>query len=175
MPGGATWFNQTDGFADAGRHLYEIAMRMNDRGEVMPIFGTCLGFELFAYITSTEGDPRSDCSSDRQPLQLDFEPGRRPGIGNVLNKCKLNLFVVLQTSGRVDCLVRRRMTWWTSYPRNWSPQTSITSAWPKQTWPDMAWQANGRCCQWTMTGTVLNSSRPWSIIGKLAIFVVEHL
>lgn len=72
-PGGATWFNQSDGYADAGRHVYNIAMKMNDRGEYMPLWGTCLGFELMAYITSDKGEPRADCNSDRQPLPLDFE------------------------------------------------------------------------------------------------------
>lgn len=75
MPGGATWFNQSNGYADAGRYIYNIAVDMNKRGEHMPIFGTCLGFELLAYITSENGDPRADCSSDRQALALEFEPG----------------------------------------------------------------------------------------------------
>lgn len=75
IPGGATWFNQSSGYADAGRYIYNIAVEMNDRGEHMPIFGTCLGFELFAYITSNNGDPRCDCLSDRQALPLKFEPG----------------------------------------------------------------------------------------------------
>lgn len=52
-------------------------MEMNDRGEHMPIFGTCLGFELLAYVSSDKGDPRADCDSDRQALPLEFEPSKK--------------------------------------------------------------------------------------------------
>lgn len=76
LPGGATWFNQSNGYADAGRHIYEIAKRMNDAGIVMPIWGTCLGMELLAYVSSDGGDPRSECSSQRQALNLTFESGK---------------------------------------------------------------------------------------------------
>lgn len=75
IPGGAVWFNETGGYVEAGRYIYEIAQSMNDAGAVMPIWGTCLGFELMAFVTSEKGDPRSDCSSDRQALHLDFESG----------------------------------------------------------------------------------------------------
>lgn len=56
FPGGATYFNQSDGYADAGQHIYEIAKQMNDRGDYFPIFGTCLGFELMIIIASGRGE-----------------------------------------------------------------------------------------------------------------------
>lgn len=76
LPGGATWFNASNGYADAGRHILDIAMRLNDAGHAMPLWGTCLGMELLAYLTSTKGDPRAECYSQRQALHLEFEPGR---------------------------------------------------------------------------------------------------
>lgn len=77
MPGGATWFNQSNGYADAGRHVYEIAIEMNKNGEHMPIFGTCLGMELL-FVLSTPGgeDKRADCASQRQALPLEFVKGK---------------------------------------------------------------------------------------------------
>lgn len=77
LPGGGTYFNATDGYAAAGRHIYEIAVRLNDAGHPMPVFGTCLGMELLAYVSSAKGDPRALCSSQRQALHLDFEPDYR--------------------------------------------------------------------------------------------------
>lgn len=75
FPGGATWFNQTDGYADAGRYIYDIASAMNDNGIHMPIWGTCLGFELLTYLSADGNEHRAHCSSDRQPLALEFVDG----------------------------------------------------------------------------------------------------
>lgn len=75
LPGGATWFNQTNGYSEAGRYIYDIAMAMNDREEHMPIFGTCLGFELLTYLSANGQEHREDCYSERQPLALEFEEG----------------------------------------------------------------------------------------------------
>lgn len=37
LPGGATYFNNTNGYADAGQHIYDIAIKMNDHGDWFPI------------------------------------------------------------------------------------------------------------------------------------------
>ncbi|CAD7006574.1 unnamed protein product [Ceratitis capitata] len=73
MPGGATFFNQSSGYADAGHHIYNIAIEMNERGTYMPIWGTCLGYELLVYLTANNTDLRNDCSSSAQALPLEFE------------------------------------------------------------------------------------------------------
>ncbi|XP_018785744.1 PREDICTED: gamma-glutamyl hydrolase A [Bactrocera latifrons] len=75
MPGGATYFNQSHGYADAGHHLYDIAIKMNERGIYMPIWGTCLGYELLVYLSANATDLRTDCSSSAQALPLEFEKG----------------------------------------------------------------------------------------------------
>ncbi|XP_013190722.2 gamma-glutamyl hydrolase [Amyelois transitella] len=73
FPGGATYFNQSDGYADAGQHIYEIAQELNDAGDYFPIFGTCLGFELLIIIASGRGDEenRIRCYSYSN-IPLDF-------------------------------------------------------------------------------------------------------
>lgn len=76
FPGGATWFNQSDGYADAGRHIFDIAKEMNDNGQYMPLWGTCLGFELLLYLDSN-GENRAHCSSSKQPLPLEFKQGKK--------------------------------------------------------------------------------------------------
>uniref|UniRef100_A0A182PMI1 folate gamma-glutamyl hydrolase n=1 Tax=Anopheles epiroticus TaxID=199890 RepID=A0A182PMI1_9DIPT len=73
LPGGATWFNQSNGYAEAGRHIYDIAMQYNDNGDYFPVWGTCLGFELLTYLAANGTEHRAHCSSSSQPLPLNFK------------------------------------------------------------------------------------------------------
>lgn len=77
FPGGATWFNQSDGYADAGYHIYNLAKQINAQGSYLPIWGTCLGFELLTYVATDRNEHRAHCSSHNQPLPLDFKPDYR--------------------------------------------------------------------------------------------------
>ncbi|XP_061378170.1 gamma-glutamyl hydrolase A-like isoform X2 [Danaus plexippus] len=78
LPGGATYFNQSNGYADAGQMIYEIAMELNDAGNYFPIFGTCLGFELLIILASGRGEKenRNRCYS-YQNDNLNFEADYR--------------------------------------------------------------------------------------------------
>ncbi|EAA11416.4 AGAP006670-PA [Anopheles gambiae str. PEST] len=73
LPGGATWFNQSNGYADAGRHIYDIAMQYNENGEYFPLWGTCLGFELLTYLAANGTEHRAHCRSNSQALPLNFK------------------------------------------------------------------------------------------------------
>ncbi|XP_052861337.1 gamma-glutamyl hydrolase A-like isoform X1 [Anopheles cruzii] len=73
LPGGATWFNQSNGYADAGHHIYDIARRFNDNGDYFPVWGTCLGFELLTYLAANGTDHRAHCNSSSQALALNFK------------------------------------------------------------------------------------------------------
>ncbi|KAM7357640.1 gamma-glutamyl hydrolase isoform 2-T4 [Cochliomyia hominivorax] len=73
LPGGATYFNQSHGYADAGRHIYELAQELNDNGTYFPVWGTCLGFELLVYLSANSTEPRTYCSSSSQALPLEFK------------------------------------------------------------------------------------------------------
>ncbi|KAG5677951.1 hypothetical protein PVAND_007664 [Polypedilum vanderplanki] len=75
FPGGSLWFNQTNGYSEAGMHIYEIAEKMNDEGDYFPIWGTCLGFELLTYLSAKGEEHRVDCSSNSQSLPLIFKDG----------------------------------------------------------------------------------------------------
>ncbi|XP_013190528.2 gamma-glutamyl hydrolase A isoform X2 [Amyelois transitella] len=65
FPGGATYFNQSDGYADAGQHIYQIAEELNSHGDYFPVFGTCLGYELLIILASGRGkvENREHCRS----------------------------------------------------------------------------------------------------------------
>ncbi|XP_062541132.1 gamma-glutamyl hydrolase-like isoform X1 [Armigeres subalbatus] len=77
LPGGATWFNQSNGYADAGRHIYDVAVELNVQGGYFPLWGTCLGFELLTYLAANGEEHREHCSSNNQALPLDFKPDFR--------------------------------------------------------------------------------------------------
>ncbi|KXJ70954.1 hypothetical protein RP20_CCG021923 [Aedes albopictus] len=79
LPGGATWFNQSNGYADAGRHIYDVAEEINVQGGYFPLWGTCLGFELLTYLAANGDEHRAHCSSNNQALPLDFKPNFREG------------------------------------------------------------------------------------------------
>ncbi|XP_026762445.1 gamma-glutamyl hydrolase A-like isoform X1 [Galleria mellonella] len=73
FPGGATYFNQSNGYADAGQHIYEIAQEFNEADDYFPIFGTCLGFELLIILASgrREKENRIQCNSSlSRPLNF---------------------------------------------------------------------------------------------------------
>ncbi|GAB1869985.1 folate gamma-glutamyl hydrolase [Camponotus japonicus] len=71
-PGGSARFYQKEGYADAGAAIYRIAKKINDRGEYFPIIGICLGFELLTYVAANGVPHRTACSSENQPLPLEF-------------------------------------------------------------------------------------------------------
>jgi gamma-glutamyl hydrolase len=71
------WFNETKGYSEAGRHIYDIAAKLNDNGDFFPLWGTCLGFELLTYLSANGVEHRADCSSNRQALPLVFKEGFR--------------------------------------------------------------------------------------------------
>ncbi|XP_015590768.2 chitobiosyldiphosphodolichol beta-mannosyltransferase [Cephus cinctus] len=73
FPGGSTYFNQSNGYADAGETIYRIAKRANDNGDYFPLWGICLGFELLTYLAANRVEHRSTCSSNDQPLPLKFK------------------------------------------------------------------------------------------------------
>lgn len=77
FPGGGTWFNQTNGYAEAGAHIYDIAVQMNENGAYFPLFGTCLGFELLLFLSNGKQEYRTTCSSQRQRSALNFTKGKR--------------------------------------------------------------------------------------------------
>lgn len=74
-PGGSTYFNVSNGYAEAGAIIYKIATRLNKGGDYFPIWGTCLGFELLTYVAAGGTEHRTDCSSSKQSLPLEFLPG----------------------------------------------------------------------------------------------------
>ncbi|XP_017760022.1 PREDICTED: chitobiosyldiphosphodolichol beta-mannosyltransferase-like isoform X2 [Eufriesea mexicana] len=94
-PGGATLFDNDDGYADAGYLIYKIARRMNKNGDYFPIFGICLGFELLTYVVANRTKHRIDCDSINEALPLEFTPDFRKG--RMFNKASSDIIDILKT------------------------------------------------------------------------------
>ncbi|EDW95465.1 gamma-glutamyl hydrolase A [Drosophila yakuba] len=73
LPGGATWFNQSNGYADAGEHLIHLAIELNDQGVFMPVWGTCLGMELLVYKLANETEHRINCEGTGMAIPMEFK------------------------------------------------------------------------------------------------------
>ncbi|KAJ9583236.1 hypothetical protein L9F63_022426 [Diploptera punctata] len=72
IPGGAAPFNASDGYATAGKELYNLAKQKNEEGVNFPVLGVCLGFELLAVLSADEYDLRSICDIQNVALPLNF-------------------------------------------------------------------------------------------------------
>lgn len=79
FPGGAVYFNNTNGYGDAGEHIINIAKEINDNGTFFPVWGTCLGMELLVLKTANNTETRFNCRSKNQALPLEFKEGREIG------------------------------------------------------------------------------------------------
>lgn len=75
FPGGATYFNETAGYGEAAKILYRLAVKANKEGIYYPIWGTCLGMEVFAFAILGE-DIRVDCDLHKVAIPLEFSNGK---------------------------------------------------------------------------------------------------
>ena len=75
IPGGAANFTVSGGYGDAARHLYNGAIIKNSQGKYFPIWGTCRGFELLAYLANGSKDILADCEAENVALPLELKPG----------------------------------------------------------------------------------------------------
>jgi len=75
IPGGSA--NILDsGYQRAAQRIFERAVQAFDsEGDIYPIWGTCLGFELLAYFTNDYREVRTKCWSQNQALHLNFTEG----------------------------------------------------------------------------------------------------
>eukprot|EP00092_Neocalanus_flemingeri_P016060 GFUD01017384.1.p1 GENE.GFUD01017384.1~~GFUD01017384.1.p1 ORF type:complete len:323 (+),score=84.53 GFUD01017384.1:84-1052(+) len=74
IPGGAVSIFDS-GYAEASNIMFDLAKKENDAGEVFPIWGTCLGFEMLALMANGGQANLKSCLSYDQALPLDLLEG----------------------------------------------------------------------------------------------------
>ncbi|KAF5304082.1 hypothetical protein FQA39_LY01867 [Lamprigera yunnana] len=79
FPGGATYFNQSGGYSEAGQYIYKYALEINRNGDYYPVWGICLGMELLIEVAVGLGNKevRESCLSKKISLPLVFKDGSR--------------------------------------------------------------------------------------------------
>lgn len=75
LPGGGSNFNDTNGYAEAARHLIFFANKMNENNEQVPIMAVCLGFEFILQEHAQHKDFLKKCRVQQVNLNLEFQPG----------------------------------------------------------------------------------------------------
>ncbi|CAH1108101.1 unnamed protein product [Psylliodes chrysocephalus] len=74
FPGGGTYFNETDGYGEAARQIYKLALESNARGVYYPILGICLGMQVLVF-SHIGTDIRIHRSLKHTAVPLDFTEG----------------------------------------------------------------------------------------------------
>ncbi|XP_054262844.1 gamma-glutamyl hydrolase A-like isoform X1 [Macrosteles quadrilineatus] len=73
LPGGAVSFNSSGGYADVGRIIMEYTKEVNSNGDIFPVLGVCLGFELLLYLEVESYSILVNCNSSNVALPLVFK------------------------------------------------------------------------------------------------------
>ncbi|XP_032242688.1 gamma-glutamyl hydrolase isoform X2 [Nematostella vectensis] len=63
------------GYARTGAAIFDLAMEANDNGDVFPLWGTCLGFQLLHVRAAKGKDVLTKCSGENVSLPLNFTDG----------------------------------------------------------------------------------------------------
>eukprot|EP00033_Pygsuia_biforma_P001003 GCRY01001148.1.p1 GENE.GCRY01001148.1~~GCRY01001148.1.p1 ORF type:complete len:316 (+),score=33.89 GCRY01001148.1:92-1039(+) len=95
FPGGG--MNLKSGrFVEAERYLYELAIEANNKGDVFPIYGICLGFEALSVITA--GDPSvMTCVFDSEDISLPLNFTKEAPTSRLFSKIPSHLYSALRT------------------------------------------------------------------------------
>ncbi|KAF2355021.1 Peptidase C26 [Trinorchestia longiramus] len=75
FPGGGSSITNSSGYGAAGDALYQIVMASNARGKPLPLWATCLGFEMLVYLAAGRRKPLTRCSANNRADPLVFLSG----------------------------------------------------------------------------------------------------
>ncbi|XP_042892104.1 gamma-glutamyl hydrolase-like [Penaeus japonicus] len=72
FPGGANSITNSSGYGAAGAKIYQHVLERNSKGVYLPLWGTCLGFEMITYLAAGEKNWLASChaSNKADPLTL---------------------------------------------------------------------------------------------------------
>lgn len=79
FPGGAVAIDESSAFGRAGKIIHEIAKEMNEAGDVFPLWGTCLGFELMMGLAANGQEIRAECDALNTANYLKLDPDYADG------------------------------------------------------------------------------------------------
>ncbi|KXJ14950.1 gamma-glutamyl hydrolase A [Exaiptasia diaphana] len=65
----------TSGYAKTARVIFDLAVKANDAGDVFPLWGTCLGFQMLHVLAANGKDILTSCKGENVSLPLNFTEG----------------------------------------------------------------------------------------------------
>jgi len=100
FPGGGAAITKRSGYGRAGAQLYELVMAANRGGNHLPLWTTCLGFEMLMHLASgvqsnRTGHVLSRCSASNVKDPLTFRPEAKDS--QMFGKMPLRLLAALET------------------------------------------------------------------------------
>ena len=86
FPGGHNSITNTSGYGAAGQILYDLVLKSDHH---LPLWGTCLGFEMLMYLAANQTWPMDLCAAKNRADPLILKPGKK-NHGRV--KCFINSY-----------------------------------------------------------------------------------
>lgn len=74
FPGGGVYFNESGGYGEAAKKIYNFVLNLNKKGVYYPIWGICLGMQVLGF-AEVGTDIRTDCYLKRISVPLEFKEG----------------------------------------------------------------------------------------------------
>ena len=93
IPGGAVSIYSSP-YAEASNFLFDLAKMDNDAGDIFPVWGTCLGFEMLALMANDNVPNLKRCNSYDQTLPLDLMEGWTDS--NLFGKVRVFFYLQLE-------------------------------------------------------------------------------
>ncbi|XP_069985038.1 gamma-glutamyl hydrolase [Penaeus vannamei] len=75
FPGGSASITQRSGYGRAGRLLYDLLLQKAANGTILPLFATCLGFEMLMYLHANNTNPLTSCKAQNRSDPLYLQTG----------------------------------------------------------------------------------------------------
>lgn len=75
FPGGGTSITNSSGYGAAGQKLYDHVVEINKKGTYLPLWGTCLGFEMLTYLAANNTKWLARCHANNKADPLILQDG----------------------------------------------------------------------------------------------------
>ncbi|CAL4129880.1 unnamed protein product [Meganyctiphanes norvegica] len=93
FPGGSASITDSSGYGRAGRKIYDLVVASGQKGNPIPLWGTCLGFEMLMYLAAdgpSKYEVLTSCKASGISLPLDLKEWKSSALlgsapGNVVH------------------------------------------------------------------------------------------
>ncbi|XP_037780215.1 gamma-glutamyl hydrolase-like [Penaeus monodon] len=96
FPGGSASITQRSGYGRAGRLLYDLLLESAANGTILPLFATCLGFEMLMYLHANNTNPLTSCKAQNLSDPLFLQTGWE--LSELLGEAPENIVQTLTTT-----------------------------------------------------------------------------